>query len=217
MKRRLQSIKTTQRGITLIELIIVVAIVSVVSMVTLFNYSNFSTNVSLKNLAQEVALSIRKAQTYATSVQAISGGSTTSYPMYGIAFSLATPSASVSTPSQKRFVLFADVDNDGAYDNGGSCGVPSTGSECLEGFGIATSDSIIQICSNVLGSCYTTSTGGSMIMTFRRPSPNATICVMPNASGACIGGESYGSVVVRSAKGLTQQIRVWNTGQISVQ
>jgi prepilin-type N-terminal cleavage/methylation domain-containing protein len=82
--------KYSQSGVTLIELIVVVAIFALVASVLLFNFSDFSTNVSIRNLSQEIALSIRKAQTYATSVQSIDAAntSTTTYPAYGITFSV---------------------------------------------------------------------------------------------------------------------------------
>jgi type II secretory pathway pseudopilin PulG len=208
-------------GITLIELLVVVGIVAIVSSVVLFNYSNFSTNVSLRNLAQEMALTVRKGQSYATSVQYIqgSGGSTTLYPAYGIAFSTASLVSDQAVPSQKRFILFADANTNGRYDRGtGACGSATT--ECLEGFGITTPDTIVEICNLEPYTCYTTGGGDSMIVTFNRPSPNANICVIPGSSSSCLGGTSGvagGGVKVRSAKGLTQLIRVWNTGQISVQ
>jgi type II secretory pathway pseudopilin PulG len=206
-------------GVTLIELVIVVGIVAVVSLMVLFNYSKFSTNISVRNLAQEVALSIRKAQSYATSVQTFPGGSTSSYPAYGIAFSLAAPSSSVTTPSQKRFVLFADVDSDGTYDytSNGTCGVPAIGNECVEGFGITTTDSITQLCSPAITGTCTSSAAQTMTAVFCRPSPDAAIFSNGSGVGGCANSATYTEAVVQSAKGLTQRVRLWNTGQISVQ
>jgi Tfp pilus assembly protein FimT len=217
LKRTLRSHHTA--GVTLIELVIVVGIVAVVSLIVLFNYSKFSTNISVRNLAQDIALSVRKAQSYATSVQTLPGGSTSSYPAYGIAFSLAAPSSSVTTPSTKRFVLFADVNNNGRYDytSNGTCGIPAPGNECVEGFGITTSDSITQLCSPAITGTCTGSVAQTMTGVFCRPSPDAAIFSTGGGAANCPSSISWMEAVVQSAKGATQRVRLWNTGQISVQ
>lgn len=218
IKRTLQSHHAA--GVTLIELTIVVGIVAVVSLIVLFNYSKFSTNISVRNLAQDIALSIRKAQSYATSVQTLPGGSTSSYPAYGIAFSLAAPSSSITTPSQKRFILFADVSKNGKYDytTNGTCGTPTSTDECIEGFGITTSDSITQLCSPAISGTCTGSATQTMTGVFCRPSPDAAIYSTNGGAANCASSSiSWMEAVVQSAKGATQRVRLWNTGQISVQ
>jgi hypothetical protein len=183
--------------------------------VLIFNYSSFSTNVSVKNLSQDIALAIRQAQTYATSVQSLpTGSSTDAFPTYGIAFSTATSGSNAYAPYQKRFVIFADIPPSGVtgdhlYQNGNACGTPANGNECLQVFSITSSDSIVQICPD--GSCG--STAANII--FSRPAPDAAICKVSGSS--CQGTPAYVNIVVQSAKGLQKTITVWNTGQISVQ
>ena len=209
-----------QSGVTLVELVVVIAIFALVSSVLLFNYSNFSTNVSIRNLSQDLALTIRKAQTYATSVQGIStlGGGPQSYPAYGISFSLDANGGQYE-PNKKKFILFVDAidPNTGSpnkqYDAGATCGTPSAGDECLESYSIGSADSIVSLCSDATG-CVST---GSFDVSFHRPSPDAIICYKTDFSARCSSTTiSYLDVVLESAQGTRRTVSVWNTGQISV-
>lgn len=208
-----------QAGVTLIELIVVVAIFSVVSSVLLFNYSDFSTNVSIRNLSQDVALSIRKAQTYATSVRGLTTGGSRTYPAYGIVFSLESTGGAFD-PNSKRFISFVDVVPAGnqipnkKYDNGGSCGSVSEGNECLEITSINSADSIVSLETDTTGVV----NSGTIAITFRRPSPDAIICYIPSGQSDCSAQiPSYVKITLRSAKGLNRNVSVWNTGQINVE
>ncbi len=213
-----------QKGVTLIEMIVVVAIIAAVSSVIIFNYSDFSTNVSVRNLAQEIALSVRKAQTYATSarpIDGLSGVDSGSFPGYGISFSVGGPltPSDPMTPGPKQFVLFAQVGGQGdqpLYDKGLQCGNPSASDECLESFAITTADRITSIC-GIPGSgrpvCYT---DAKVDITFERPSPDAIICLSANQS-EYLCTIPYVVINLESAKGLKRSVTIWTTGQISVQ
>lgn len=212
------SLPRSQAGLTLIELIVVLAIVAVVSGVIMFNYANFRGSTTLRGLSQDMALTIRKAQTYATSVQAINTGSSTiSFPAFGISFSLDGDTASdVGDTSRKQFVLFADIPNgggstDGMYTNGGTCGAPDSGNECLESFAINTSDRIVQLC--IDDGCLSS---GTVDIVFDRPAPDAYLCVVSGAS-CQINRPSYVTAVLESVSGQQKRVTVWNTGQISIE
>lgn len=209
--------RSLQAGLTLVELIVVLAIVAVVSGVIIFNYSSFKGTATLRGLSQDIALTIRKAQTYATSVQSITtGGSTTSFPAFGISFTLDGDTATnVGDTSRKQFVLFADIAGsgspDGLYTNGGTCGSPASGNECVESFAINTPDKIIQLCTD--SGCFTS---GRVDVVFNRPAPDAYICT-PSGSSCPSTLSSFASIVVQSASGQQKTIKVWNTGQISIE
>ncbi|MBP6904615.1 MAG: prepilin-type N-terminal cleavage/methylation domain-containing protein [Candidatus Pacebacteria bacterium] len=222
-----------QSGVTMIEMLVVVGIIAFVSSVMIFNYSDFSTNVSLRNLSQEVALSIRKAQTYATSVRPIEGldGLTSrAFGSYGISFSLrSAPSTDPKVPSEKNFVLFVDIPEvlgdrgAGTYgqeSTGEPCGNPQTHeSECIETFSITTADKVVGICSDSTGEYtaeYDCPPKGGVDITFTRPNPDARIMYFNNGSNSW-ELSSYAKIVFESAKGLRRSVTVWNTGQISVQ
>lgn len=213
-----KSLLYRQSGVTLIEMVVVVAIFAVVSSVLLFNYSDFSTNVSIRNLSQDIALAIRKSQTLATSVKGIYNGTDTysnsyTYPAYGIAFSLENQNGPF-LPNPKSFISFVDVDpGNKKYDSNETCGSIAPGAECLESFSINSADSIVSL---------ETDTGlvtsGSVMITFHRPSPDAIICYIPSGQSSCDGADrSYAKITVKSIKGLTHTISVWNTGQINVE
>ncbi len=224
--------RSLQAGVTLIEMLIVVAIIAVVSTVLMFNYSDFSTNVSVRNLSQEIALAVRKAQTYATSVRAIDGTnliSSSAFPGYGIVFTSQPAPTVLSSivPTNHRFVLFADIADGliadrmyGADTAAERCGEPtSSQNECIETFEITTADQIVAICgdatrayvSHTTTPCTgSTPTGDTVSISFRRPSPDAYILYNGQPS-------TYAQLVLRSPKGLTRSVVVWNTGQVSVQ
>jgi prepilin-type N-terminal cleavage/methylation domain-containing protein len=218
------AIKNPQSGITLIEMLVVVAIIAIVSTVLMFNYSDFSTNVSVRNLSQEVALSVRKAQTYATSVRVIDGAGMTSatFPGYGISFATTSQNGSMFA-GPKQFVLFADTSagppypSNSFYDAGSNCGKPGVGDECIETFTINTADKVVRICKNNEDpsnpSMCTTYVKADI--TFRRPVPDADICLI-DKNGVFDCEISYVTIVLQSAKGVERYVQVWNTGQISV-
>src|SRR3989338_5533346 len=92
------------RGFTLIELIVVSAIILAISTFILFQQSKFNSATLLRSLTYSMALSVRQAQVYGTSVRGFtpqSGGAATFGSGYGIQF----PAITV-VPYQ--YYLFAD-------------------------------------------------------------------------------------------------------------
>lgn len=61
--------RATAGGFSLIELMVTIAIISIVLAISLAKYGTFNNVVLLKNQAFGLALDIRKAQTYASSVR----------------------------------------------------------------------------------------------------------------------------------------------------
>lgn len=214
-------IKSYQAGVTLIEMVVVVAIFGLVASILFFKYSDFNNTISIRNLSQEVALATRKAQLYATGVRSLDGVSATSdiYNAYGISFSAGTDGSAYSA-NNKQFILFVDaIDNTGDidhyYSNGGECGNPGVGNECVEQFTISSADTVVQVCTGGISSSENCSTNGTMNVVFRRPAPDAEICMVSGTS--CGALASYGKVVLQSSKGVQRTITIWNTGQISGQ
>lgn len=202
-------------------MIVVVGIISLISSVLIFNYSDFRTNVSIRNLTQDIALSLRKAQTYATSVQSLGDGSSSEdFPSYGMSFSPSQTQGAEFIPYNKKFVLFADIPvSNQKYDSTGVlCGTPSATDECVEAISITTPDKIVAICTDSTGAEVCSSTG-LLDVTFQRPSPDAIICYRAGGYGdSCApGAASYAKVVLQSAAGISRNILIWNTGQIAIQ
>lgn len=221
------AISNKQSGFTLIEMMVVVAIFAIVASILLFNYSSFNSDVGVRNLAEEIALSIRQAQTYATSVRTMPGTNditSDTYPAYGVSFSVDATGTHTYDPTNSGFTLFADVapNNDGItnnlFDNDGTvCGTPAVGQECLQTFALTDGNTITSICTDVptANSCLTTT--GTVNVVFHRPDPDAQICVVNNTGDSCIDqAASYVTITVQSVQKLQRTITVWNTGQISV-
>ena len=97
---------------------------------------------SIKNLADDIALTVRRAQGFAIGVR---GYSTDFSQGYGIHFTSNTGS-DIYAGSNKAFILFADISNYNQYDNSSAtCGEPSAGDECLELLSITSMDKITEI------------------------------------------------------------------------
>lgn len=223
MKKNL--FKKKQAGITLIEMLVVIFIFVLVAGVLMFNYSSFQTNVSVRNLAQDIALAIRKGQTYATSVRIADTGtfSTDAFSGYGVSFSTDSSLNFNKKYSvyNKQFILFADSPlgntnkGDRLYQGGNVCGTPTPTEECIEANTITTADKIVQLCYQI-DSQPTLCNAKTINIIFRRPVPDADICVDTGTGGCRIEKISNASIVLESAQKQQKTISIWNTGQISV-
>ena len=82
-------------GFTLVELIVVSAIILVISLFILFQQAKFNSSTLLRSLTYSVALSVRQAQVYGTSVRGFSSGGTVAFGSgYGVYLS-----TSITCPS----------------------------------------------------------------------------------------------------------------------
>lgn len=229
-----------QAGMTLVELVVVVAIFIIVAGITIFDYGRFRSNVSLQNLSDDIALSVRRAQGFAIGVESslntFSNG-------YGIHFSNVVKSKIALSGTKKSFIIFADIaDKDGnrnkfydydksiILDSGDtgpnasiltSCSITTleAGKECLDFLSITSNDEVIKICPN--GDQNTCLASGYVDITFIRPNPNAFICAYEDdAQVPCdlSSGLTSVDIVVRNVLSQnTKTITVSNVGQISVQ
>jgi prepilin-type N-terminal cleavage/methylation domain-containing protein len=214
--------KIKTAGMTLIELLVVITIFTIVSAITIFNYGTFRSSASMQNLADDVALSVRKAQSYA--IGAYGSSANFSYG-YGIHFSTTqVPVANYQSGSNKSFVGFTDVDPTANkrydYDNTNTCGTPSATNECNELLKIITADQISNIYLNE--SAMPVATGGAVDIVFIRPDPTAYLCYRPApGTGSCDVSTPLSHVKIEVDNGQTGNLRrsrnitVWTTGQIS--
>lgn len=201
-------------GFTIIELIVVVSIFVIVTGLSIFNYNNFNSSVSTQNLADDIALTVRKAQGYAIGVKGL-GGESFNYG-YGVHFTSNKSPLFYNSGSNMSFILFVDINNNKAYDykDDGKCGVPEEGNECLEVLAIKSLDEISGVYINV-GST-PIDNADSLNILFKRPNPE------PSFSDTF--GDIYNSVSSVKIKvinlndptNIYKFIRISNTGQISV-
>lgn len=212
-------------GMTLVELLVVISIFVVVSSITIFDYGSFRSSVSIKNLADDIALSIRKAQSYAIGAHSLNASF---FNGYGVHFTTATSTSNILTGSIKSFVIFNDLTPaNKLYDIGsGACG---SGNECNEILNIISADQIANIYLNdadLATPANPIPVGASIDISFMRPNPDAYFCyrMAGNISSSCDQtNQDISHVKIKVSNGLsgsnlkTQMITVWNTGQINVQ
>lgn len=201
MFKNLSKIKKN-KGMTLVELIVVLGIFILVTGITIFDYNSFRSNISLQNLADEIALSVRKAQSYAIGVKSAEGGFSDNF---GIHFSTKDTTDGENNSSSKSFVLFVD-NKDNEYDSSGVCGQDS---ECLEVLTIKTEDKIVGILEE----------GGinndleTLDIIFKRPNPDAIFYV----NGKEVFAQSMGVQIINTRSEKVKNIVISNTGQISIE
>ncbi len=206
---------SAQKGLTFIELIVVMSIFSIIASVVLFNFSSFSTNITSQNLAQEIALQIKQAQT-----SALSGIDPTIFqtdpdlnkegaPTYGVRFNI-DPSNTEELDG-RSMVFFADRNGNDFYDTSGTgCDYSITGTECLAMIRMNTSDTIVGICKDAEcdGGLYTES---KATLLFRRPFPEGRLYVADDGTP-----RSKVGIKIRSVKGDERAIITTILGQIFV-
>lgn len=214
-------------GMTLIELLVVVVIFMVITSITIFNYGNFNSSVSIQNLADDIALSVRKAQGYAIGVR---GANDLFNNGYGIHFTTNPVTLGKEyTGSDKSFVLFADLpdsngDTDKKYNYGstGACGNPSPGNECMEVLNIVSADQISLITFSEDNTIKTVPSTGTFDIWFKRPNPEPNFCYRQNAGNAsCDSDKNVTSVKIKISSianpdSVFKIITISNNGQVSV-
>lgn len=209
------------KGMTLIELLVVIFIFMVISSITIFSYGKFNSSLSLQNLADDIALSARRAQGFAIGVR---GYDNSFSEGYGIHFSTNPDISNLSAGSNKSFVLFANIYNDKTYnhDTSGKCGTPTSTNECLEILNITSSDKISGFSVENNG-FEVPIPDGTLDVFFKRPNPEPVFCVRKNSLNPnfdCDYGVNVSYVKIRVTNdqnpGVFKTIMISNNGQISV-
>lgn len=198
---------------TLIEIIVVLSIFMIVSTMVMFNYGKFESSISLQNLADDIALTVREAQSYAIGARGL-GGSNSFFGGYGIHFAIADPSISSIRASRKSFVFFADVDDEKKYNfdsNDTTCGSPDKDNECYKVINISSADYIKSI--SVDGE-----PENRVDIFFKRPYPEPSFCVGDDIDDCTKDSPASSvSILIENLRsGKTKAITITNTGQISV-
>src|SRR6185503_3627706 len=134
-----------RRGFTLIELIVVMSIMLILTSIFILRQQRFNSSTLLQSLAYSVALSVRQAQVYGTSIRESSIGAfdsaneSSAAKAYGVYF---------SSGSTGSYILFADANNNGEYDTG----------EAVQVFTLNQGYAISKFCATTSGSvqrCWT--------------------------------------------------------------
>lgn len=234
-----------KRGMTFLELVVVLGIFGAIAGTVIFNYRDFSSNVHLQNLAQDMALQIKRAQTDAVSgkIPVLSPGSNLNTysipsdwkPSYGIAFDISGDWQGGNAGFILYFNSAEDVD-DGTilkdfFDFEGStytgCDGTNLLSECIDEINITSGDYIDMICMNYQENLLTGNTSNTATCSDLGADPvpegKAYIAFTRPQSNAFIttrdnGNPTEGNIIVRvvSPGGGHKYITVWESGYISI-
>lgn len=142
-KRASGDLRSGQAGFTLIEMMIVIAIMLILGAVVIFQYRLFDSQLLLRNLAYEIALTVRESQTLGIGVRGTSGVFTAAH---GVRFEPGT-----------TYRIFRDDNRNNRYD----------ADETLSTFTIERNNRIADLC--VDGVCGRS----SLDIMFQRPDPDA--------------------------------------------
>lgn len=185
-KNVFQSRKNTA-GFSMIELLVTIAILMVVSGTVFFNHSQFNNNVLIENLAYEISLAIRQAQSYGVQVKEINSSFDKGYGVY-------------FSDDSEVFLIFADINKNFLYDLGIDLVVDNL--KMMDG------NTISDLCVTLNGA--ETCGESSVSIGFLRPDPDAKIYTNIN------GPYDSVDIKITSPKEVKKKISVNSVGQISV-
>ena len=188
-------------GFSLVELLVTIGIFVIVTGVILFNFRSFDSRIVLDNLAYEVALTVRQAQVFGTSVKEAGAGSEL-FPSYGVFF---------STFDDNAFTLFADVFP--VLESGGD-GKYGAGDILIDQFSIQKGNYISQLCGYVLATSSCTPLD-ALHVSYVRPNPEGVVI---GVTGSGDAQYSFAEVTLSTPSGEnTKTVTIWANGQIAVQ
>jgi len=205
-----------KKGFTLIELVVSIGIMGVILTTVLTSQSNYTSGSALRQIADDISLSLRQAQVYGISVSQLSG---TFDSGYGIEFRM--PNAGGDNSS---YVLFADGKSPGVQNWVNDSSWSTCDGECLQKTTLTRNNVIKELCYIPLvgheqdGTPSYPCTIGHAYITFLRPATEAHISLYDN-SGSQISINEIKGVRIRlmSPDGGLKSVVVYTTGQISVQ
>ncbi len=201
----------SKRGFTLAEMLVCLAIVSTIMATVLFNFSTFNDNLAINSAAQEVAASMRLAQSYGLSVKQATNGANncsdggSSCHAYGIVF--------ITSGVQNNYYLFIDNNDNGLFDIGAGCG--NSTSECIEKYTLRNNIVMTGVCNE--SACPPAYGLSSVHITFLRPSTDARVAFTDSNNVKTVVVNTSGKVILTSPKLKTVKVSMDLTGKILIQ
>jgi prepilin-type N-terminal cleavage/methylation domain-containing protein len=192
------------RGYTMIELLVTITIIGLIAAIVLSNYPRMSEQLSVSRTAQEVALSLREAKTYALAVRQfcpVGGGLCTYQIGYGAHFDLATPA---------DYLVFAAA----SAQSGGYVKTYYGPDWDIDKFNIKAGTIISKICGGIKTAPPGDCNFDKVDIVYSRPDPSV------NITGFYSGGTTAlvdVGLVIKTPGGQERTVVVWNTGQITVE
>lgn len=184
-----RSAAAMRRGFTIVEMMVVVVIFIVITSVVVFRYGDFTSNLLVTNMAYEIALEIRQAQTFSLGARASTragvDGPLFTQP-YGVFINLQDGSTGgdIDELETKQLIFFVDRDEEGAPGYGRCNGADGTSictcnnDECISKLTLQRTTKITEVRTSVVNAqtdlCEASNVPRSAV-TFKRPSPEARI------------------------------------------
>lgn len=205
MFRHSQKTSSGTRGFTLIELLISIAIFGIMTALLVVKYGTFNDSVLFTNLAYDVAVTIRTAQTYGLSVRNGEGScndpDTRFQCAYGVHFDVGSKPNSFTIYS-----VVPEEDNELSMDY--IAGNPHTD---VSTYTLKRGVVIQGVCAaDIEANCTPVDT--SLDIVFKRPDPSAILCFSAIACSTL----THSEIVLQSPSGETRTVVVKSNGQISV-
>ncbi|NDB58413.1 type II secretion system protein [bacterium] len=198
----IKKIKELNKGFTVLELVISIAIFAVMSALLLARYGNFNQGILLDNLAYDIALTIRNAQSYGLNVRSSSRTANLFDKPYGVHFDVADPN---------HFIFFVDTAGNGVYNPSIDLDNDGNPDQILSKTTITRGSTISALCVN---GCSASIPVTSIDITFKRPDPNAIIKINDRTDIY----NSDADITVMAVDGVTiKKVKVRSTGQVTVQ
>ena len=195
-------------GFTLVELLVSISIFAFMTALLVVKYGNFNNGVLITNLAYDVALTIRQAQSFGLNVKQADNSKTCigTFGASGDAFQCSY-GAHFETADSSHFKLFLD---DYLVNSVYDC----VGTSCSTGGDYIINSYAIKRGATVSRLCVTTGTGScndvsSLDIVFQRPNPDAII------NGSTVN--TYAQIELRATDGTLKHVVVRKTGQISIE
>lgn len=185
------------KGFTLIELMVTVGIFVFMTALMLAKYNNFYSGTIFTNLAYDIALTIRQAQSYGISVKVNENNDSFNYA-YGVRFDVS------DTTNSKKISL-------NSYTGTKLAGYAMSATE--KTYNIKRGAYISSLCLNT--DCTSGPQNGVLDIIFQRPNPETIICT-GTAVTSC-NNYKYAKIIITAGDGVTTHtIEVNGVGQISV-
>lgn len=195
-------IKNFCKGFTILELVISIAIFAIMSALLLARYGTFNQGILLDNLAYDIALTIRNAQSYGLNVRSSSRTANLFDKPYGVHFDINDPT---------HFIFFVDTGGYGVYNPNIDLDNDGNPDQILSKTTITRGSKISALCVN---SCSAGTPVTSVDITFKRPDPNAIIKI----NGRTDIYNSDTDITIMAVDGQTiKRITVRSTGQVTVE
>lgn len=150
----------SHKGFSLIEFVVIISIFAIMAGIGLFSFRGFQTDITVNNLAHDIAITIRNVQTYGTASPSVPN-TATGIPR-GVSFNADTGGP---TPWMSEVEIFDDLDDDAFY----TPGIDSL----IDTLRVQSEDRIesIEMSSSGIANSWAEVSPGSFAITFKRPFP----------------------------------------------